>query len=92
MNVRSLNSHAVDLLKFPSIAFADAVFLTETQLNPSDDLIEIQNTLKDLKILFCNYEDKFSSLACCYLKGGFTLRCESMIKGAMKFCFAKSNS
>jgi len=31
--------------------------------------------------MFCYDEDKFSSLACCYQKTGFTMGCRLMMKG-----------
>ena len=40
LNIRSLKGHAIDLQKFPSIAFADAIILTERQSGPCDDLKE----------------------------------------------------
>ena len=66
LNTRSLKKHAVDIAADEVIKDCDIIFLTETQVESTDDISTISDILNEFTIIHNIHTDKFCSLASCY--------------------------
>ena len=67
LNTRSLKKHAIDIAADEEvIKNCDIIFLTETQVESTDDISAISDILKEFTIIHNIHTDKFCSLASCY--------------------------
>ena len=66
LNTRSLKKHAVDIAADEVIKDCDIIFLTETQVESTDDIRTISDILNEFTIIHNIHTDKFCSLASCY--------------------------
>ena len=66
LNTRSLKKHAVDIAADEFSKDCDIIFLTETQVESTDDKSTISDNLKQFTIIHNIHTDKFCSLAACY--------------------------
>ena len=66
LNTRSLKKHAVDIAADEVLKDCDIIFLTETQVESTDDVSTISDILKEFTIIHNIHTDKFCSLAACY--------------------------
>ena len=65
LNIRSLRKHSIDMKFDTKIFDCDMLFLTETQLTPSDSDNDIQDHLYPFILNRQDSDDKYSSLAFC---------------------------
>ena len=66
LNTRSLKKHAVDIAADEVLKGCDIIFLTETQVESTDDISTISDILNQFTIIHNIHTDKFCSLAACY--------------------------
>ena len=66
LNTRSLKKYAVDKAADEVLKDCDIIFLTETQVESTDDISTISDILKQFTIIHNIRTDKFCSLAACY--------------------------
>ena len=67
LNTRSLEKHAVDIAADEVLKDCDIIFLTETQVESTDDISTISDILKEFTIIHNIHTDKFCSLVACYV-------------------------
>ena len=66
LNTRSLKKHATDINADKSLKDCDILFLTETQVQASDDTTNISDVLNEFSTIHNINTDKFCSIAYCY--------------------------
>ena len=64
-NTRSLRRHAIDIASDTHL-LTDILCLTETQLLPDHDIMDMEDTLKAYAISYNTHEDKYRSIAVLY--------------------------
>ncbi|XP_066910992.1 ATP-dependent DNA helicase PIF1-like [Clytia hemisphaerica] len=67
LNIRSLKKHVSDLVKCETLMNSDMICLTETQLSPSSETNEIDESLQNFKIEYniFNSVNRFQNIALC---------------------------
>ena len=66
LNTRSLKKHAIDIDADEILKECDILFLTETQIEETDDTTKITDILSDFHVIHNISSDKFCSIAYCY--------------------------
>ena len=73
-----MNKHAIDNASTGTLLSCDIMCLTEIQLEPNQNTVNIENALSNFSVIFNSSERKFKSLAFCHAQSVENLNCISM--------------
>ena len=75
LRTHSLNKHIIDIASTGTLLSSDIICLTETQLVPHQNTVNIENALSNFSVIFNSSERKFRSLAFCHVQSVEILNC-----------------
>uniref|UniRef100_A0A7M5V9S6 ATP-dependent DNA helicase n=2 Tax=Clytia hemisphaerica TaxID=252671 RepID=A0A7M5V9S6_9CNID len=77
LNVRSFKKHVIDMVHSDTLISSDLICLTETQLSPSSETNDIDESLQNFKIDYNNNSvNRFQNTACCANSSIEILECQ----------------
>ena len=75
LKTRSLNKQVIDIASTDTLLSSDIICLTETQLVPNKNNVNIENALSNFSLIFNSSKRKFISLAFCHAQSVEILNC-----------------
>ena len=88
LSARSLDKHTIDIASNGTLLSSDIICLTETQLIPNQNTVNIENALRNFSVIFNSSDRKLRSLAFCHTQSVKVLNCIS-VEGISIFTIRK---